>query len=499
MYKLGNTGDNMKQNLTEKEKRAHQCMNKLAACLKEDRTRDSEFFDLSAEFFALKSDSEISSKFNEIAASYGITPEIQAKIKMLQTIRTNVNEADRNYFYMVEKAEEKALSAKEMAKLQQITFVINNNPYEIYKNLNAAKKAIEVGLINADDQVKNPLTGKTCQRHECMLDIAEDNSINVKKLNTRKDENDEQIFRVLVFISKLQYEKQETLMRKIKKERPEIYQQMVEVIPLVSSPHFAPTLLGISTDKTPFENKNTFWTLIQNQIDTKNVNINMIYHTFDERIHIQQEMSKLYKISKGNAEFNQHMIHNQKKPLSKTAKRNLERASVIDLANAKALGQALLMFSNGKENESMIILLAWKNLETPEKRKSLLEHFQKVDPENYPSTLLLMYQALSKERKQNKAPLINNEYERSIPMEAFLDSLTDPRGKLSEKQNLLQMMQKNDPSMYQQLKQQITQTNPTVAKQLGIIRTIATETLNLVGQPLTVADQPYEPQTRVIR
>ena len=51
----------MKQYLTDKEKRAHQCIGKLAACIKEDRTRDSEFFDLSAEFFALKSDNEISS------------------------------------------------------------------------------------------------------------------------------------------------------------------------------------------------------------------------------------------------------------------------------------------------------------------------------------------------------------------------------------------------------------------------------------------------------
>ena len=489
----------MKQYLTEKEKKAHQCIGKLAACIKDDRTRNSEFFDLSAEFFALKSDSEISSKFNEIAASYGITPEVQAKIKMLQTIRTTVNEADRNYFYMVEKAEEKAITEKEMARLQQITLAISNNPYEIYKNLSDAKKAIETGLINADDTVKNPLTGKTCQRHECMLDIAKDNTINIKKLNTQKDANDEQVFKVLVYISKLPREKQEALMTKIKRERPEIYNQMAEVMHLVSSQNFASTLLGMPVKDTRFADKNNFWELIQQHVDTKGINVDMIYHTFDERIHIQHQMTELYKVSKGNAEFNQHMIHHQKKPLSEKARANLERASTMDIANAKALGQALLMFSNGKENESMIILLSWKNLETPEKRKSLLEHFQQVDPENYPATLLLMYQALSKERKQNKAPLINNEYERSIPMEAFLDCLTDPRGKLSEKQNLLQIMQKNDPSMYQQLKQQITQTNPTVAKQLGIIRTIATETLNLVGQPLTMTDQPYEPQTRVIR
>ena len=492
-------GANMKQYLTEKEKRAHQCIGKLIACLKEDRTRDSEFFDLSAEFFALKSDSEISSKFNEIAASYGLTPEIQAKIKMLQTVRNSVNEADRNYFYMVEKAEEKAISAKEMAHLQKITLTINNNPYEIYKNLKAAKKAIEVGLINADANVNNPLTGKICQRHECMLDIASDNTINVEKLNTRKDANDEQVFKILVYISKLPPEKQEALMKQIKNERPEIHQQMTEVMQLVSSQNFASTLLGMPIEDTRFADKNNFWNLIQQHVDTKDVNIDMIYHTFDERIHIQHQMIELYHVSKGNAEFNQHMIRHQRRPLSKEARANLEQASAMDIANAKALGHALLMFSNGKENESMIILLSWKNLETPEKRKSLLEHFQKVDPENYPSTLLLMYQALTKERKQNKAPLINNEYERSIPVEAFLDCLTDPRGKFSEKQKLILLIQQNDPSMYQQLKEQITQTNPTLSKQLHMTNPVATETLNLAGQPLTVTEQPYVPQTRVVR
>lgn len=485
-------GTTMNQNLTEKEKKAHQCISMLASCLKENDLQSAEFFDLVDEFFYLKSDTEIAAKFNEISASYGLTPEIQAKIKMIKTLQNNIAQMEKNYFLMVERAEQKERQAKQMEELRQATLLINTNPYEIYKNLEMAKKAIDAGLINADDMVKNPITKKTTQRHECMLDMAQDTDIKAKKLIMQKDENDEKVFKVLVYISSLPRQEQEDLFNQLKKEKPEIYQNLVQMIPSIASENFAPTITRNSSSIT---SKQDFWKLMQHQVDTSDVNYEMICSTFEKRQQIQRQMRSLYNISRANAEFNHHLLNHQKNPLSQEAKGNLQTAILKDKASAQLLASGLFMFSQGKENESVNILLAWKNLETPEKRKGLLAYFQKKDAQNYPATLLLMYQALSKERKANKTPLTNNEYERSIPMESLVDCFKDPKGKIEDKKKLLQLIQKNDPTLYQHLTTALRQAEPKISEQLGL--TTPTATLNRVAQLLDTPAQNITPQNNV--